>query len=336
MLKETTTKFDVLLRILKRRGKSKCCGKSKYRCERKMLSRAFPWVVLLLCIVPSSASFAYKASSHQQLTFSAARHLNACASQLDIPALTPLQVRYIAKANVKQASPGFFKSLVRWNYYEREAQVERTVAGIVNTRMHDEFNDVLGEMSEQKDLSKKYSRLGRIVSYIQDMTSPAHVVPIFYTRFWRFNVNDRFNGYSIDPEDLERLLPDMCALLKESASYNLVELLKSTADETLDAVQAPIDGLPASWQAFWELDKKAEDWGEYGIAGNNFGRKVDFKCGDQKCILLNDDPLYRDFATRRQLQAIKSTLLAMYWMQRSLSQPLLDTATSQSDSRVIP
>ena len=288
----------------------------------------------LLVLTLSGPLSAYQASSHQQLTFSAARHLNACAQQLGIAALTPLQVRYIAKANIKQASPGFFKSLVRWNYYEREAQLERTVIGVVNTRMHDEFNDVIRAMTKQKDLSKKYAQLGRIISYIQDMTSPAHVVPIFYTRFWRFNISDRFNNYSIENEQFERLLPDMCAFVEEYASVDLFQLLVATADKTLEAVKAPVEGLPTSWQAFWELDAQAEDWGEYGVAGNNFGRKVDFRCGEQKCILLNDDPLYREFAIQRHVQAVKSTLLAMYWMQRSLVQPSLNSASSKINSRI--
>lgn len=289
----------------------------------------------LLVLASTNPAFAYQSSSHQQLTFSAARHLNACAEQLGIQPLTPLQVRYIAKANVKQASPGFFKSLVRWNYYERNSQLERTAIGVVNTRMHDEFNDVIRAMSREEDMAKKYAQLGRIVSYIQDMTSPAHVVPIFYTRFWRFNITDRFNAYSIESSLVESLLFDMCGFANDNSEFNLVDVLIMTADKTLDAVQAGVEGLPTSWQAFWELDEQAEDWGEYGVAGNNFGRKVDFKCGEQKCILLNDDPLYREFATQRQLQAVKSTFLAMYWMQRSVVQTPLKAAFGRRSLPVV-
>jgi len=285
--------------------------------------------VTLLFLTLTVPAFAYQASSHQQLTFLAARHLNACAEQLGVQPLTPLQVRYIAKASVKQASPGFFKSLVRWNYYERNAQLERTAVGVVNTRMHDEFNDVIRAMSRQTDASKKYAQLGRIVSYIQDMTSPAHVVPIFYTRFWRLNITDRFNAYSIETAQFEAQLSDMCGFANKNSDFNLLDVLIMTADKTLTAVQEPVEGLPTSWQAFWELDEQAEDWGEYGVAGNNFGRKVDFKCGDQKCILLNDDPLYREFATQRHIQAVKSTLLALYWMQRSVLQTPLKAAAGR-------
>ncbi|MBV1905571.1 MAG: hypothetical protein KUG75_05785 [Pseudomonadales bacterium] len=285
----------------------------------------FVW--MLFCWGTTQPLLAYQQEAHQQLTFSAARHLNACAEQLNILPLTPLQVRYIAKANVKQASPGFFKSLVRWNYYERDLQRERSFVGLVNTRMHNEFNDVVGSLSKQQKTADKYAELGRIVSYIQDMTSPAHVVPIFYTRFWRLNISDRFNNYSIDMESVETMLPDMCNLEEGYRdAVALDDLLVKTADRTLAAIQSKIDGLPGSWQVFWKLDKQADEWGEYGVAGNNFGRKVDFPCEGHKCIMLDNDPLYREFANLRHVEALKSTLIAMYWMQRffTLEEPQSD------------
>lgn len=291
----------------------------------------------LVCVLLSSQSlYGYKGASHQQLTFSAARHLNACAEQLNILPLSPLQVRYIARSNVSQASPGFFKSLWRWNYYERDTQRERLVVGLVNTRMHDEFNDVLRDLPERSKPAKKYSDLGKVVSYIQDMTSPAHVVPIFYTRFWRFNISDRFNNYSIDIDQVEKLLPDMCEFAKQHAQIDMAKLLVETAEQTLTALQKPIDGLPASWQAFWKLDEQADDWGEYGLAGNNFGRKVDFLCGEEKCVLLKDDPLYRDFAIQQHVLAVKSTILAMYWMQRSMLDAQKMDQQSEVEQTVTP
>jgi hypothetical protein len=74
--------------------------------------------------------------------------------------------------------------------------------------------------------------------------------------------------------------------------------------------------LPVSWQVFWKPASKAGDFGEYGPAGNNFGRKTSFRCGAAKpCLLLDDDPLYEEFALQRHADAVRATMQAMYLLQ---------------------
>ena len=41
-------------------------------------------------------------------------------------------------------------------------------------------------------MGDQYSDLGYITNYLQNMTSPAHVVPVYFTRWWRLSFSDRF------------------------------------------------------------------------------------------------------------------------------------------------
>ena len=69
-------------------------------------------------------AYAFNGSIHQELTFIAAKQFNQCVSDSEIPPLTALEVRYIAKANLAQSDLGVLRRLVRWSYYDRKAQDE--------------------------------------------------------------------------------------------------------------------------------------------------------------------------------------------------------------------
>jgi hypothetical protein len=151
-------------------------------------------------------------------------------------------------------------------------------------------------------------------------------VPVYTARFWRLSFSDRFDNYPLDDVALAAALGDDCSFLEQYYdSYE--DVLRATATDTLAAVTAPIAGMPVSWEAFWLLDEDIDDFGEYGSAGNSFGRSTSFRCGDgQRCVLLDDDPLYAEFALQRHLQAIRSSLAVMQLMQRSL----MENASVQS------
>ena len=64
-------------------------------------------------------------------------------------------------------------------------------------------------------------------------------------------------------------------------------------------------------------------FGEYGVAGNEFGNRVEFRCGTEddpkmRCLLLKDDPLYQEFAFDRHREAVSATMIAMLLVQRQL------------------
>jgi len=254
------------------------------------------------------------------LTFIAARQYNQCAENTHLATLTPLEVRYIAIANANQADGSWWRRMFRWNYYNRGDQSSAKILWLVDTRMHNHYRDILLRLNEARDLSRRFSNLGRVINYLQDATTPVYAVPVYTSRWWRFSVSDRFNAFPVDAEGVTAALGEDCSGVRRT-DMGFDNLLVTTAERTIESVTAPIPGLPVSWEAFWELDEDADDFGRYGNAGNNFGREVRFRCdrpedGRRKnCVLVDNDPLYRQYAQARHIDAVQATITAMAMMQ---------------------
>ena len=296
-------------------------------------------LVVLGAVWPASHVRAYESDIHQQLTFIAARQYNACVqSQPSTPRLSALDSRYIVKANVAQADGGFFGRIFRWPYYNRDDQTNQSAWWVFETRFHERFENQLSLIARDAKPEQQLRAVGRVVSFVQDVTSPAHVVPVYTGRWWRFSLSDRFNRYAIDPGRIEAAVAQRCA---EVVSYeeSLAQLLVDTASSTLRAVRSPIFDYPTTWESFWRLADDADEFGEYGPAGNAFGERTQFRCGAARtdaqgktrrelCLLLDNDPLYREFAFDRHVQAVVATMRVLHAYQTRNTQPMLD-ATQQ-------
>jgi hypothetical protein len=277
--------------------------------------------LLLITLVALESTWAvrawgYESDIHQQLTFIAARQFNQCAQQaLHIDRLSALDTRYIVKANAAQADGNFFGRMFRWAYYNRADQTNRSSWGIIDTRFHDQFNQLSTDVEMGKKRRRQLTALGQLLSYIQKVSSPPHAVPVYMGRWWRFSLSDRFNRYPVDAERVERAVASSCRYLRTPAeSYQ--QILVETANDTITAVQGQIFGYPATWESFWQLADDADEFGEYGRAGNTFGERTSFRCGDrQRCLLLEDDPLYADFAADRHIAAVLATMRALVLLQ---------------------
>ncbi len=289
------------------------------------MNKLYLWTTLAVAFLISSGlphtALAYDAQLHQQLTFIAARQYNRCAQfHPELTRLSALDTRYIVKANVAQADANVFVRMFRWNYYNRKDQSNRGTFGIIETRFHERFNELAEKLTQARDPHRNLRNLGRIVNYVQDVTSPAHVVPVYTGRWWRFSLSDRFDRFPVDTARVEQLVADSCArVISPPADYATV--LKEAASNTLSAVQSPIYDFPTTWEAYWKLAEEADDFGEYGRAGNQFGNRTEFRCGDrQRCLLLQNDPLYREFAEQRHVTAVLASMLAFRLAQLQAGQ----------------
>ncbi len=270
---------------------------------------------LLFLLFFTGTAWSYQGEIHQKMTFAAARQFNLCAPSVELPTLTPLQVRYIARSAVKESNSRMVRAF-RWGFYEREDQARKRLVGLVQTRLHERFEKLEAAVGEAEDLVGYYSATGQIMAHVQDMSVPTFVVPIYYNRFWRLSVRDRFSVYPIDVELLTAKLGERSCeeLLGEEAVP--AQLLSELAEMTITAIRQPILGQePATWESFWRFGKEGK-FGKYGPARNRFGQRTDFACGEQTCLFLKDDPLYRDFALQRHLDALHFSLRLMRWAQQ--------------------
>ena len=264
-----------------------------------------------LLTVAAALSFAYEPEIHQKLTFIAAKQLNRCLADTELPGFNALQVRIVAKANTRQADANLFTRMFRWNYYDRSGSDDREILWVIDTRFDEHFDEVVERLESAARVNDRYRQLGRIVGYVQDVTSPPHAVPVYATRWWRLSLQDRFDRHPVDEQGVAALVATGCedALLPVRGYHDVLE---SAALDTLAAVQRSIDGLPVTWEVFWRPHENPARFGSYGPAGNRFGRSTRFPCGEaEQCVLLDDDPLYEDFAMRRHAAAVAATMRAM-------------------------
>ena len=270
----------------------------------------------MLAGVAARPAHGYEPAIHQKLTFVAAKQLDRCVAGSEIPGLNALQVRIIAKANTRQADANLFVRMFRWNYYDPSGVGDRDILWVIDTRFHEHFDQVVRRIGSSVEANDRYRNLGRIVGYVQDVTSPPHAVPVYATRWWRFTLQDRFDRYPVDEDGVAGLVEGSCAyVMNPAADYHSV--LESAARNTLAAVRSPVAGLPVTWEIFWKAHENPGRFGSYGPAGNNFGRGARFPCGQtERCVLLDDDPLYADFAMRRHAAAVVATMRAMMIAQR--------------------
>ena len=296
--------------------------------------------VALAIALPAGHAWAYEGDVHQQLTFIAARQYNRCAEDTHLARLTSLQVRYVALANANQAESPWWQRMFRWDYYDRGDQSAGRVLWMFETRMHDRYDSAIRRLNEARDLSRRFTNLGRVVNHVQDVTTPSQVAPVFAMRWWRFSVADRFSTYPVNTGAVQRALGDDCTAVRGSDGA-LESLLVDTADRTLDSIVEPIRGMPSTWEAFWELDNDLGEFGRYGDAGNSFGRDARFRCTEdesRQCVLLARDPIYAEYARDRHLDAVKATMTAIAIVQEqfkavaaTLAVPPSETASPPSE-----
>lgn len=277
----------------------------------------FRIVPFLIACLPVTAQ-TYPGPIHQELTFLAAKQLSHCLQGTDIPPLGPLEVRYIVKRDVSEAERSIFRRMLQWRYYDRR-QKARGFLGIVETRLHEHYNKTARALRHADSLRERYTDLGILVHYLQEVTVPAHVIPIFNPRVWRLIEGDTMDKYPLDKAAVEARLGGLCKPLFADQANDFKQLLVETAEHTRAAAREPIPGLPADWTAFWRDDADPSDFGEYGPAGNRFGLATSFRCGPDRrarCHLVDDDPIYGEFATARHVDAVLATMRAMLMAQK--------------------
>ena len=315
--------------------------------KKSMRWRSF---LLFASLLVSSAVQAYPGELHQQLTFLAAKQLSRCDAiwsrsqdrEIDhslvampepIGRLSALDMRYVVRANVARSKSNFFGRMFRWNYFDVSNESNDTVLGMFDTRFNSRFVTLSDQLLNAPEKRERLEAFGEVLSFLQDVSTPSRVVPVFTGRWWAFSLHDRFDRYSIDESRLEEEVGGLCqevaenlkGLEGEAEQASLRRLLGQTALSTMTAVNSDIVGMPARWTAFWQPSEKEPGgaFGEYGVAGNEFGNRVEFRCGSQedpqmRCLLLKDDPLYQEFAFDRHREAVSATMLAMLLVQRQL------------------
>ena len=159
-----------------------------------------------------------------------------------------------------------------------------------------------------------YAHLGHAIHQLQDMTVPAHVVPVAH---W---LNDGFEKFPFKGDISSGL---SCNQLKQlpsatNAAPDLNTLLIRTAKQTLASVAAIrlkiLRNNKPEWisgAAFWQ-ESSNNDFGHYGVLGNNYGRSS-FVVNGVHYVIPNAQKFYAKFKQQQMKLATRVSAQALYW-----------------------
>ncbi len=232
-----------------------------------------------------------------------------------------------------------FSKVIRplnWHFYNPDRAAYSKV-GLVEQSHINLWNDLIKGFNENKKEYNKILFVGGIIHLVEDLTVPAHVVPVYHgpTQIEYFGTDrlkplvsymqDKGSQYSKNIDDkIDSIAPDVERLKKELAeskdicarantgNKTLEDLRASTVQFTLDQLQHEIPNCPAvKWQDFWLKPTGNEFFGRYNIAHNNpmFGEAgVLVGASNATCQLKEMDSRYLDFVFALHLKAVESDM----------------------------
>jgi len=298
---------------------------------------------------------AYSVKNHMILTVLAVEAYNHCGKIMPekprgFEKIRPLEKYRLVNGNISEDEDKAGK-LKRWHFYDRAGQLGRDsivnifgFSGLIETpSLHARFDqleiraDKQGAFVESHRRWRLYDVVGAMMHYIQDVTVPAHVVPIFHPKNFLGDAFDRYEVRASDyrGEDIDRLEATeeflsqfdalKCRRVFREAERSYNQILNALADETYLTLENKIPDSPLTWsEAFWDRKRNSRGFGDYGRAGNRFGkRKSCLKkkdvpeinrdaCGDRLQVI---KAVYDQFSGEQHLAAIEGSMRAIALLQ---------------------
>ncbi|WP_225596978.1 hypothetical protein [Achromobacter sp. ACM04] len=172
--------------------------------------------------------------------------------------------------------------IANWHFYNRDGKLRdswfanRSLDAIFAKR-NAELETLLA--AKTRDSEQIYERAGRVLHYIQDMSVPAHVVPVYHAKLPLLGGGDPFDAYQPNALTKPSWSPAGCQELRLMVAVDPgfpKALLDATAQSTLQRI-GQLGGIEGGdgWERYWiypssnrsEADK---GWGSYPENGCEF------------------------------------------------------------------
>jgi len=199
---------------------------------------------------------------------------------------------------------------LNWHFYRQEnSPTPKKVKFIFYPTSENIFQKRIKQFQSEKDLKKKYNILGRIIHHIQDMTTPAHILPIYHGPglpfYWnKIFIDDYFENFLAKNNNLIEVPEINLENLEKFESF--WDAYHKTAETTLSEIlkiNLPSEKRPYS--KFWKHWTE-EEWDEvsgFGIYGNEHQKFQNYE---------NDDlPELLEIQKKITDHAIKSTIILL-------------------------
>ncbi len=279
-------------------------------------------IFFLIGLLYTSLSFSYSVDNHEMITEVAIGHFNRCLDEGHLGSLSQIsekERRTLVDGNLHEDLLGPIRRLKQWHFWDPKRRNDN--GKYINKTLHKRFDAVEKSIFKPLDFfSSKYSELGHLLHYLQDVTVPSHVVPIFHPAPPLFK-SDGFDKYAIDTYNLENETSFNCSSLISALPSNFNELLDSYAKYTLKSIK---EVIPAkgnkkyTWRLFWKEAKKNKRFGKYGKVGNRFGKEMEVKKIDTPFFMTRE--IYNNFAKNLHEKALQATIQAIMLYQLNHSE----------------
>ena len=209
----------------------------------------------------------------------------------------------------KKEDEGVFTRKMNWHFYraENSPYLKPFLFGGIHPSSRKRFIEHATILTEKVNTNNNVKSIfllaGRIIHHIQDMSTPAHVIPIYHgpslNPLHSFSIKDGFEEFS--KSNIEKYLPGVQNLINDNKDYDrnlkesngtMISLYDLVAKRTLDYLEsdnarfkAKVNGVEKTVtpDLFWKKfdptklnNDKKNGWGSYGLFGKGTGEKCYF------------------------------------------------------------
>lgn len=313
-----------------------------------IVERMFKYLfIICFMLMGSMQVYAYEPQFHRQLSQEAVRQYNSCVPGDKF--LSKNSADFVKFSRLEDNVLHNPKRSREWHFFNINSDLGLSEEGArisLNTRFN-ELRQILDGILENPVLEKfernrLYKILGRMSHYVQDVSVPANVIPIYH----RAGKQDKFEAFPVDiksqQEYFDRNKDAICVEVKTAPVDDLYPLLESISRRTLMAAEQETFVLLSEktrqqvpWSLYWTEHKECRsrtkaNFKDYGLFGNRFGEeKVVDRCDPDdgpspflaycksgSCKV--DKASFKEFAARRHLAAIVATQKMLYFINMKL------------------
>jgi hypothetical protein len=237
--------------------------------------------MLILLLTTVLNALAYSPGTHRLILQAAARDYNTCVAQLglDSPPLSPTRLAKLKKGSTHEDLNPFVK-FTQWHFYHPTKELGAGALGFGHGSFEHRYGVVEGRLAK-----KFYRSLGAMAHYVQDVTNPAHVAPIYH------GIGDGFDYFNFKanwPAEIEvrrcEELYQRARAFRAANPGSTFSLVRRVTGETLLKMQEKIAVMSPTHQGFYTWEEAfwtttygpgsiRKSFGHYGFLGNGFGKR---------------------------------------------------------------
>ncbi len=278
-------------------------------------------IILFITFIITTNAFSYSEGNHALITQYAIDYLN---EKYGCDFITEDEAKKLIKGNTSEDHFGHKWSIRLWNQHFY-SPLKPVVYWERNKSIDVRFERIAERCFRKSGKKKYYYYIGEILHHIQDVTNPAHVVPVCHGG----KIKDRFDEQNVTryftmPSSIDTTLVYNAPYLKSILKPIAVKTLKSLDNEfDIKIINNTVENnKTVDWKVFWEEDKNQwfGKYGQLGAANKVKGKKTDnyLKCtiikGDTTYII--EPKVYTKYSTAQIELAVIQTAQFIYYAKK--------------------